>query len=96
VRSAKAAAGQVTYASAADAMSLAVSGVGGTLSVNLSAAIQGLSTDVPDSGALRVVADDRTSLALTVSDGGAVTLGVDADGDGKVDGTIPTNWAELR
>lgn len=50
----------------------------------------------PISGVLRIVGDKDGSITVTALDETSVELKVDADGDGVVDATIVTTWAELR
>lgn len=95
VRSA-ATAGGFTLWSAGDQASVASGGMAGQLAVNVTAAFEGTGDNPPDSGALKITASDGTSLTLTAGAAGAVTLGLDDDGDGVVDATLLSSWAELE
>jgi hypothetical protein len=49
----------------------------------------------PISGVLRIRGADNASITITALDEVTVQLEVDSDGDGSVDATIVTTWAEL-
>jgi len=55
----------------------------------------GTSTIGPHSGELRVTADDGSTLTIVALDTENVRLDVDYDGDGSLDTSITTTWAEL-
>jgi hypothetical protein len=55
----------------------------------------GNSTIGPHSGELRVTADDGSTLTIVALDTENVRLDVDYDGDGSLDTSITTTWAEL-
>ncbi len=95
VRSA-ATAGGFTLWSAGDQASVASGAMAGQLAVHVTAAFQGTGENPPDTGALKITASDGTSLTLTAGAAGAVTLGLDDDGDGVVDATLSTSWTELE
>jgi hypothetical protein len=84
-----------TMASAGDAMTLAATGVPGALTVSVTGALTGVEPAPPDAGELKVTATDATSVVARMGSGGAITLLLDANGDGTVDATIPTSWDEL-
>jgi len=46
-------------------------------------------------GSFTVTAQDDSSLAVSLVDGGSVSIAVDTDGDGSVDGSLGTTWDEL-
>ncbi|GAO01197.1 hypothetical protein [Anaeromyxobacter sp. PSR-1] len=84
-----------TMASAGDAMTLAATGVPGPLAVSVTGALTGVEPAPPGAGELKVTATDATSVVARMGSGGAITLLLDANGDGTVDATIPTSWDEL-
>lgn len=84
-----------TMASAGDAMAIAATGIPGTLAVAVTSAVSGTEPLPPGAGELKVSATDATSVALHMEGGGAITLLLDANGDGTVDATIPTSWDAL-
>jgi hypothetical protein len=96
VISTEAASGASTFASAGDVTTVATAGVAGDLAVRVTSAVRGAVPNAPEAGAMTITAADGTSLTLEVGTGGAVALGLDGDGDGAVDATISTAWAELR
>jgi hypothetical protein len=52
-------------------------------------------TGNPSEGVLTVTASDKTSLTFTVLSTSNVQIGIDKDGDGKVDDTVTKTWTEL-
>lgn len=56
---------------------------------------QGFDTDYPGSGELLATAPDDTSARLIAENNVEVTIELDTDGDGAVDETIESTWAEL-
>jgi hypothetical protein len=67
----------------------------GTLQASTTATISGASSMAPDSGAFVTRATDNSSVTATVSPGGNVSLAVDTDGNGTVDGTQTTTWDDM-
>jgi hypothetical protein len=67
----------------------------GTLQASTTATISGPSSIAPDSGAFETRATDDSSVKTTVTSGGNVSLGVDTDGNGTIDGTLSTTWDDL-
>lgn len=49
----------------------------------------------PSQGGLTVTADDKSALTLTVVDSTSAQIGIDTNGDGTIDETTTTTWAEL-
>jgi hypothetical protein len=54
----------------------------------------GFDNDYPDTGEL-LVEGDSSSARLIAMDNVNVRIEIDADGDGTIDDTIDTTWAEL-
>ncbi len=50
----------------------------------------------PSQGVMTITASDHSSLRFTVLNATSVQLGVDKNGDGTMDDTISTTWAELK
>ena len=66
----------------------------GALTVTIQKSISGTDPNAPDAGQILVTAQDGSYLTMTLS-GGNVTLEVDTDNDGTVDGTLSVNWDDL-
>jgi len=67
----------------------------GALTVELLQPISGTQLDSPTQGKLLVTAQDGSNLTVTVSNGD-VSIDVDTNNDGTVDGTIITTWDEMN
>ena len=64
----------------------------GALTVTVPQPVQAASLgNAPNSGSFQITAQDNSSLTGTVTSGG-VTLAIDTNADGTVDGTIATTW----
>jgi hypothetical protein len=55
----------------------------------------GVGSEFPSAGALVVTGEDDTTATLTALDNTNVRIELDTDGDGAVDETLDTTWAEL-
>ncbi len=66
----------------------------GPLKVSIETPISGLDIDEPESGKLRVEAQDGSSLTITFDQGTAL-IEVDTDGDGTIDGDLETDWVDV-
>ena len=64
------------------------------LKVHIETPISGVEVDEPESGKLRVEAQDGSSLTITFDQGTAL-IEVDTDGDGAIDGNLETDWADI-
>jgi len=62
--------------------------------VSIETPISGVEVDEPESGKLRVEAQDGSSLTITFDQGTAL-IEVDTDGDGAIDGNLETDWADI-
>jgi hypothetical protein len=94
VASTLASGGAYTLGAAGDLLTLDP-GIGtGPLTVTVEQAVQGTDPEAPLGGTLRVEAQDGAVLTVTVASG-AVTVTLDTDGDGTVDDTRTTTWADL-
>ncbi len=72
-----------------------VSGIPGNLSLYVSPPITGIDPISPSSGNAEIMAEDDSTVTMTVSTGGNVKLDVDTDADGTIDSTILTTFDEL-
>lgn len=68
--------------------------IAGPLIVTIQTTISGAEADEPEQGKLRVAAQDGSYLIMTVADGD-VTVEVDTDNDGVIDGTFSAEWMDL-
>jgi hypothetical protein len=94
VASTLASGGGYTLGAAGDVLTLDP-GIGtGPLTITVVQAVQGTDPQAPLAGTLRVEAQDGAVLTVTVA-AGAVTVTLDTDGDGTVDDTRTTTWADL-
>jgi hypothetical protein len=66
----------------------------GPLTVTFQTAISGTDGDEPEQGKLNVAAQDGSYLTMSLSDGD-LTVDVDTDKDGEVDGTFSAEWMDL-
>ena len=67
----------------------------GALTVTVLQPVQATGLGVaPSSGSFQITAQDNSSLTGTVTSGG-VTLAIDTNADGTVDGTVATTWEFL-
>jgi hypothetical protein len=66
----------------------------GPLTVTVQTAISGTDGDEPEQGKLKVAAQDGSYLTMSLSDGD-LTVDVDTDNDGEVDGTFSAEWMDL-
>ena len=66
----------------------------GPLTVTFQTAISGTDGDEPEQGKLKVAAQDGSHLTMSLSDGD-LTVDVDTDNDGAVDGTFSAEWMDL-
>ncbi len=66
----------------------------GPLKVTVQEPLAGKDVDAPGSGKLVVEAQDDSSLTMTFDDG-VVTIKVDTDADGAVDGTMTADWMDI-
>jgi len=64
---------------------LSIDGQGGTLSMVTLQPLVGPIAGTPESGAVLVTADDNSTLTMTFTGGGAVTVEIDENGDGMPD-----------
>jgi hypothetical protein len=67
----------------------------GAFTVSVVQAVQGSDPTAPISGKLRIVALDGSNLTVTVTNG-SVTLDLDTNGDGTIDDTLTSTWADLN
>jgi hypothetical protein len=70
-------------------------GISGTLTLTVVAPVVGTDPMTPDSGELFIVAEDGSSVTVTVSYGD-VELSIDTDGDDVSDGTLSGTWDEMN
>jgi len=68
--------------------------LGGSVDYSTPLTFEGLGTDYPHSGQLRVVGEGSSAL-LIAENNVDVTIEIDSNGDGEVDETISTTWADL-
>jgi hypothetical protein len=68
--------------------------VTGPLTVTVKDPVAGDEVDAPDSGRLLVKAQDGSSLIMTFN-AGIVTIEVDTDDDGVIDGTLTADWMDI-
>jgi hypothetical protein len=66
----------------------------GTLTVTVQTPVSGTDGDEPQEGKLNVAAQDDSYLTMSLS-GGDLTVDVDTDNDGEVDGTFSAEWMDL-
>ena len=71
------------------------SGLGGSVTVRTDVALTGVGAFDPDSGQITCVGAGNTSVTLTVVDSINVQLEVDQNGDGIIDETLSSAWADL-
>lgn len=72
-----------------------VSTIPGYLSLYLFPPIIGTNPIQPSSGNAEIIAEDDSTVTMTISAGGNVKLEVDTDADGTIDSTILTTYDEL-
>jgi histone H3/H4 len=89
------ASGAYSYGAAGQQATIDRSDIPGALTIQVEQAIAGTGDNPPDSGRIRITAEDDGRLTITIEDG-QLSLALDADGDGTVDDTIgPVDWADL-
>ncbi len=69
--------------------------LGGSVSIETITHLSGTDPNNPDTGVMKFVGANNTSITLTALDSINVQLDVDTDGDGATDQTIATTWAAL-
>jgi hypothetical protein len=82
---------------AGDTMQFEPAGISGAMVLSVINPLVGSVSDSvhPQSGKFLIKAPDNSSVTINISTGGAVTLAVDTNGDGTIDGTISTTFDEL-
>ena len=95
VASTLATSGAYTFGKAGDTMAVKASDQAGAFTVSVVQAVQGSDPTAPISGKLRIVALDGSNLTVTVTNG-SVTLDLDTNGDGTIDDTLTSTWADLN
>jgi len=78
----------------ADGVVFELLGLDGDLALAMIEPISGSAFPVPDDGRIRITASDGSSSVLIIMDD-AVTIEIDTDGDGEVDGVLRTTWDDL-
>jgi hypothetical protein len=78
-----------------ETLTVTVSNLSGALTLTVLQPVQGTDLSAPVSGKLRIAALDGSTLTATVVNGN-VTLELDSNGDGTVDDTLMTTWADLN
>ncbi len=69
--------------------------IGGDVIVSTSLALQSSGDEYPFMGELRIAAAGNSVIVLIALDSNSVRLEIDIDGDGALDDTIDTTWAEI-
>ena len=69
--------------------------LGGTVTFETIASFQGVGSDYPSSGVMKVTGANQTSLQFTAVDSGNTKLEVDTNGDSAFEATINKTWAEI-
>lgn len=69
---------------------------GRTVSYATTTPFSGATNSYPDAGVLRIAGANNSSVTLTAVDNTNAQLSLDANGDGTMDQTIATPWAELH
>lgn len=87
--------GAYSLGAAGDTLTVSVSNLSGALTLTVLQPVQGTDLSAPVSGKLRIAALDGSTLTATVVSGN-VTLELDSNGDGTVDDTLMTTWADLN
>ena len=77
-----------------DGVVFELSGLDGDLDLAILEPLSGSAFPEPEDGRIKVSANDGSSAVIIIMDD-AVTIEIDTDGDGEIDGVLRTTWEEL-